>query len=383
MRFGAVLAAAGVFVLLNLTVPDARAQSPAAAPAPAPTDAEPAAPMPTPAELESLLAPIALYPDPLLAQILMAATYPLEVVEADRWLQGPENAALKGDALAQALAREDWDPSVKSLIPFPRILHMMDGELDWTERVGEAFIADQGAVMEAVQRLRSRAQSSGHLATAPQAVVTPEPEAITIEPPSPETVYYPSCDPSLVYGDWLYPAYSRLLFSRLFHGRRGGRVRLRLVRRAGRDLPLGLASLGLAPTPARHRPAPLRRTQSRHTAHRRRPLGARPRAPARGSLRGAGDPRAIHGKPDRPADRPGAARLSHLARLQTLCRATSAADLRILRPRGGGALAGRARRLQPHVGARLCAAHRDAQRRRSAAMNQDPTPIVEPRGRRC
>ena len=222
MRFGAVLAAAGVFVLLNLTVPDARAQSPAAAPAPAPTDAEPAAPMPTPAELESLLAPIALYPDPLLAQILMAATYPLEVVEADRWLQGPENAALKGDALAQALAREDWDPSVKSLIPFPRILHMMDGELDWTERVGEAFIADQGAVMEAVQRLRSRAQSSGHLATAPQAVVTPEPEAITIEPPSPETVYYPSCDPSLVYGDWLYPAYPAYYFPGYFTGGAAG-----------------------------------------------------------------------------------------------------------------------------------------------------------------
>ncbi len=203
-----IQAGLGAFSLVLLAAPCVLAQTPA----PTPSPSNQAAPQLAPEQLEQLLAPIALYPDPLLAQILMAATYPLEVVEADRWLQAPQNAALKGDALAAALEQQDWDPSVKSLVPFPRILQMMDNELDWTERLGEAFLADQAAVMDAVQRLRSRAQASGHLATSPQAVVTPEEEAITIEPPSLTPVYYPICDPSIVYGSWPYPAYSPYYF---------------------------------------------------------------------------------------------------------------------------------------------------------------------------
>jgi Protein of unknown function (DUF3300) len=101
-------------------------------------------------QLDQLLAPIALYPDALLAQILMAATYPLEVVKADRWLQDPAHAYLQGDQLAAALEAEAWDPSVKSLVPFPRILRMMDGALDWMEQLGNAVVAQQGDVMDAI-----------------------------------------------------------------------------------------------------------------------------------------------------------------------------------------------------------------------------------------
>ena len=108
-----------------------------------------------------MLRAIALYPDALLAQMLMAATYSLEVVEADRWLQDPHNASLKGEQLTAALERQTWDPSVKSLVPYPRILHMMDSKLEWTERLGEAFLADPAAVMDSIQRLRQQAESAG------------------------------------------------------------------------------------------------------------------------------------------------------------------------------------------------------------------------------
>ncbi len=193
-----------------------------AATAQTPAPASEAALLLTPQQLDQMLAPIALYPDALLAQILMAATYPLEVVLANRWLQDPHNASLKGDQLAAALEQQTWDPSVKSLIPFPRILHMMDGELDWTERLGEAFLADQAAVMDSVQRLRRKAEAAGTLGSAPQAVVTTQEEAITIEPPSLETVYIPVCDPSVVYGAWPYSAYPPDYFPDYFDGATAG-----------------------------------------------------------------------------------------------------------------------------------------------------------------
>ena len=160
-----------------------------------------------PAQLDQLLAPIALYPDDLLANILMAATYPLDVVEADRWVRDPHNASLTDNPLFTALEKQNWDPSVKSLIPFPRILRMMADELDWTERLGEAFLADEAAVMDSVQLLRQRAQSAGRLVSFPEATVTAEEQVIAIEPSTPELVYVPICDPSVVYGDWPYPAY--------------------------------------------------------------------------------------------------------------------------------------------------------------------------------
>jgi hypothetical protein len=165
------------------------------------------------ARLGQILAPIALYPDDLLADILMAATYPLEIVEAARWLQDPQNATLKGDQLFATLQQKSWDPSVKSLAPFPRILRMLDANLEWTERLGEAYLADPAAVMDAVQRLRRLAQSTGRVVGAPQEIVRTEQEPtrieepITIEPPSPAIVYVPICDPSFAYGPWPYPDY--------------------------------------------------------------------------------------------------------------------------------------------------------------------------------
>ncbi len=140
--------------------------------APQPAPAVPSGPALTAEQLDQLVAPIALYPDPLVAQIMMAATYPLEVVEADRWLQIPVNTALKGDALTAALQQQTWDPSVKSLIPFPHLLHMMDSNLGWTEQLGDAFLAQQADVMDAVQRLRQRAKAEGSLASTPQQTVS-------------------------------------------------------------------------------------------------------------------------------------------------------------------------------------------------------------------
>src|ERR1700693_4101332 len=132
---------------------------------------KPASPL-SPARLGQMLAPIALYPDDLLADVLAAATYPLDVVEAARWLQDSQNAALKGDQLFAALQQKSWDPSVKSLTPFPRILRRLDANLECTEQLGEAYLANPAAVMDAVQRLRHRAQSAGTLGTTPQGHIT-------------------------------------------------------------------------------------------------------------------------------------------------------------------------------------------------------------------
>jgi hypothetical protein len=165
-----------------------------------------------------MLAPIALYPDQLLGEILMAATYPLDAVEATRWLQDPSNASLKGDQLVAALRQQNWDQSVKSLAPFPSILHMMDAKLEWTERLGEAFLADPKAVMDAVQRLRRRAQSAGGLVSSPQEIVRTVEEGVTIEAPTSEIVYVPVCDPSVAYGAWPYPAYPPDSLSAFFNG---------------------------------------------------------------------------------------------------------------------------------------------------------------------
>lgn len=176
-----------------------------------------AAPKLSVAELDQMLAPIALYPDTLLAQILMASTYPLEVVQAHRWLQDTGNAALRGDQLEAALNDRDWDPSVKSLVPFPKILEMMDANLDWTERLGDAFLADQAGVMDSVQRLRQRADAAGKLRTTPQQVVETRERVITIETPNPEIVYVPVYDPGVVYGTWPYPAYLPYYFPGYFN----------------------------------------------------------------------------------------------------------------------------------------------------------------------
>ena len=168
-------------------------------------------------QLDQMLAPIALYPDPLVAQILMAATYPLEVVEADRWVQQPGNAALQGGQLTDALEQQPWDPSVKSLVPFPQVLKMLDDNLEWTERMGDAFLASQPAVMDSIQRLRQRAQAAGTLQSIPEEAVNQVGQDITIQPASADTVYVPVYNPTVAYGAWPYPAYPPDYFPNNFY----------------------------------------------------------------------------------------------------------------------------------------------------------------------
>jgi hypothetical protein len=158
-------------------------------------------------QLDALLAPVALYPDALLAQVLMASTFPLNVVSAGRWLEDPANKSLSGDALVKALGRQTWDPSVKSLVPFPSVLALLNSNLDWTQQLGYAFADQQAAVMDSVQRLRAQAQTAGNLKTTEQQIVRVEKQVIIIEPARPTVVYVPSYNPVVVYGAWPYPAY--------------------------------------------------------------------------------------------------------------------------------------------------------------------------------
>jgi hypothetical protein len=164
------------------------------------------------AQLEQLVAPIALYPDALLAQVLMASTYPLEIVEAERWAE--QNKGLTGTQLTQALAGQNWDPSVKALVSTPSVLEMMNAKLDWVQQLGNAVVAEQAQVMQAVQTLRQKAQSAGNLkSTKQQNVVTDGAGAgIVIEPAEPQTIYVPYYDPAVVYGVWAYPAYPPYIF---------------------------------------------------------------------------------------------------------------------------------------------------------------------------
>ena len=179
-------------------------------------------------QLDALLASIALYPDELLTQLLMASTFPLEVVAAARWVEAPAHKSLTGDALPRALEAEPWDPSVKSLVPFPVVLATLNNNLPWLQQLGYAFATQQADVFASIQRLRQQAQASGHLQSSPQQVVstqkvTVEPsgggapagggevgtqqEVIVIEPAPADTVYVPSYNPATVFGDWPYPSY--------------------------------------------------------------------------------------------------------------------------------------------------------------------------------
>ena len=164
-------------------------------------------------ELEAIVAPIALYPDALLAQIFMASTYPLEIVEAARWSKAhPE---VTGDAVAGAVQKETWDPSVKSLCAFPSVLTMMNDKIDWTQKLGDAFLAQQKEVMQSVQVLRNKAKETGNLKSSKEVTVkteaapagSPAPQTIIIESPDPEVVYVPTYNPTVVYGAWGYPSY--------------------------------------------------------------------------------------------------------------------------------------------------------------------------------
>jgi len=156
-------------------------------------------------ELEAILAPIALYPDELLAQTLMASTYPLEIVEADRFVKANPN--LKGDQLTKPLEEKNWDPSVKSLVNFPSVLAMMSEKLEWTQKLGDAVIAQEKDVMSTVQSLRQKAQASGNLNTTSEQKVVVQEKTIVIDSANPQVVYVPTYNPTVVYGAWAYPSY--------------------------------------------------------------------------------------------------------------------------------------------------------------------------------
>jgi hypothetical protein len=158
------------------------------------------------AQLDALLAPIALYPDQLLTQMLMASTYPLQVVAASRWLAEGSNKELKGDALEKALQSQNWDASVKSIVAFPQVLAMLNDHLDWTQQLGYAMANQQAAVLDSIQRLRLQAQKAGNLKTTEQQrVEVRENNIVYIEPADPQVVYVPTYQPSEVYGEWPYP----------------------------------------------------------------------------------------------------------------------------------------------------------------------------------
>jgi len=163
----------------------------------------------TPEQLDQILAPIALYPDALLAQSLMAASYPLEVVEAARWSKA--NPALKGDAAVAAVKDKSWDVSVKSLVAFPQVLSQLSDNLDWMQKVGDAMIAQQQDVADSIQRLRAKAADAGNLKSGKEQTVTSQgsgaDRTIVIAPTNPEVIYVPAYNPNTVYGTWPYPAY--------------------------------------------------------------------------------------------------------------------------------------------------------------------------------
>jgi Protein of unknown function (DUF3300) len=160
----------------------------------------PASPVkPSPKELQQLVAPIALYPDALVAQILAASTYPTQVVEADRWMQ--RHSDLKGEQLAKEVDKQDWDPSMKALAQFPSVLENMDKNLSWTSSLGEAYANEPQDVTNAVQEMRQQARKAGHLNSNEQEQVTTQGNTIVVEPANPEVVYVPAYDPWLVYGE--------------------------------------------------------------------------------------------------------------------------------------------------------------------------------------
>ena len=168
-----------------------------------------------PEQLEALVAPIALYPDELLANVLAASTYPLEVVQADRWLK--EHKSLKGDALKKQVEGQSWDDSVKALASTADVIAMMSDKLDWTKNLGDAVLAQQPDLMDAVQRLRSKAYDNKKLVTTKQQKVSVQTQesrqAIVIEPAEPETMYVPYYDPVTVYGAWPYTEYPPYYFA--------------------------------------------------------------------------------------------------------------------------------------------------------------------------
>ena len=189
--------------LVASTSRETLAQTPPAPQPDAAAPAEEAAPKIPDAELDSLVAPIALYPDPLLSQALVASTYPVELIQLQQWTK--KNTGLKDQALADAVAKQPWDPSIQGLAPFPDVVETLAENIQWTSDLGNAFLAQQADVMAAIQRMRAKAQGTGALKTSAQQKVETQSidggqQAIVIQPADPNTVYVPSYDPATVYG---------------------------------------------------------------------------------------------------------------------------------------------------------------------------------------
>ncbi len=201
-----VAAAAVFFVPVGMTL----AQD---APVPPAQQAAPVSAL-SPQQLDNLVAPLALYPDPLLSQVLVASTYPLEVVEANQWLQ--QNRQLTGTALIDAAKQENWDPSVQALVAFPDVLTRLNQDVRWTTDLGNAFLGQQKDVMAAIQRLRARAKANGKLQTTPQETVTTQDQngqsAISIQPADPQVIYVPTYDPTYIWGPPAWGYYPPLYY---------------------------------------------------------------------------------------------------------------------------------------------------------------------------
>jgi len=198
---------------LSLTLPAGVAQGPADPSSGTPETLQ-AAPLLSPDQLDGLVAPIALYPDPLLSQVLAASTYPLEIVEAQQWLG--QNSNLQGAQLVDAAKQQNWDPSVQALVAFPEALKLLANDVRWTTDLGNAFLAQQADVMSAVQRMRARARASGKLATTRQQVVTVDAQggqnAIEIVPADPQVIYVPVYSPAYVWGPPVWAGYPDLWY---------------------------------------------------------------------------------------------------------------------------------------------------------------------------
>lgn len=210
-RCGKTLIVLMMVLAMPVAVSAQTADKPPAPPASqAPTTAEPL----KPEQLEALVAPIALYPDELLANVLAASTYPLEVVQSDRWLK--ERKSLKGDALKKEVDKQSWDDSIKALASTAEVLAMMSDKLEWTKNLGDAFLAQQPDVMDAIQRLRAKAYDNKKLVTTKQQKVSVKTQeskqVVVIEPAEPGTMYVPYYEPATVYGAWPYAAYPPYYF---------------------------------------------------------------------------------------------------------------------------------------------------------------------------
>ena len=177
-------------------------------------DTQQAAPLLSPDQLNNLVAPIALYPDPLLSQVLSASTYPLEIIEAQQWLG--QNRNLQGSQLTEAARQQNWDPSIQALVVFPNALGLLANDVRWTTDLGNAFLAQQADVMSAVQRMRTRARANGKLTNTPQQVVTTATQdgrdAIEIQPADPQVIYVPTYSPTYVWGRPVWGEYPDLWY---------------------------------------------------------------------------------------------------------------------------------------------------------------------------